>query len=211
MSYSKLKDKSFKDRELGIALLKVNTTDCHVGVYWNYKGVISLFHFVASNEIKIEDATKKYKYRFESIDSFNPIYIPTLIALAPKIVKNKLNLFRTAVKFDGFKFDLSSGTYITPNKEGNHLNCAAFTLALLGTFNMNLLNWKTWPIVSIPKDVMESWMNHHKLDISNADSYRQENREIRGKQVGASALSDSHPLSLPEVKELEKVLDKILK
>lgn len=209
MCFPLLKNKSFKDSEFGIALKRVNDTNCHVGVYWSVKESTTLFHFVATGRILSEDSSDKDDYRFEQLKSFNPVYIPTLITLAPKIAKNNLNLLVKAVKYDGYKFDLKSGIYLAPTKD-NQLNCAAFTLALLNTFNIELLNWKTWPEVEISKTQMVSWLKHHNLDSSVAESLRKKNREIRGKHVGAAALSDSLPVSHSDIQELVSALDKVL-
>lgn len=154
-------------------------------------------------------------YLFAPIIDFNNDLIPSLSALCEVIssdpLVNKLQFSRSNIIYDGGKFNLMSGVFQINSMIENIVNCGIFATALLKTYDYNLLEWNTWPN-SRPQSIspyLDIWLSSNISD-ADREKYYNTSKEIRGKHVIVSPLTQSKPSVYLETEDLANSLIKEL-
>lgn len=171
----------------------------HVGIFLSSENERKIIHFQNGNNIPVENATDDQfvDYYFNSIEEFPSVLLPSLLALSELISQNLLNGFifnRVGIVYNGGKFEYQSGIYTTQSTAEKFINCAVFSLALLNTFNHQLIDWASWPNTNpANRAFLDNWLAINNIPPENRESYYNQSKEIRGKHVLVSPSTVTRP------------------
>ncbi len=218
MDFIQKKKDLLKSKKEGIGIISkfINSRDSvHVGIFWNWDGDQEAVHFVSDNSVLLEKLSEKKfdSYWFTLLPDFEEKVIDSLIAVAEIISENKkidLKLDLTSVVYNGGKFDLKSGDFLIDNKTETIINCGIFTIALLETYDYNLINWETWPCVtaSTRSRFLDDWLDDMGVKKDKRGPYYNCNKEIRGMHILTSSESGNSKTEFSELDaKCEPVMD----
>lgn len=197
---------------LAICGLHIAQDAIHVGIFWNSENERKVIHFQTGNSIPVENVSNNIfqDYFFNIITDFPISMLPSLSALSELISQNKLNGFifnRVGVIYNGGKFEYESGIYTTQSSAEKYVNCAVFVIALLNTYNYNLIDWNSWPNTN-PQNLsfLNQWLNANNIPEENRESYYNQSKEVRGKHIIVSPNSNTKPAPYVEAQQLANEL-----
>jgi hypothetical protein len=194
-----------KDKDFGICGTHIQDDAIHVGIYWNYEGENKILHFLSGDNIPLEDIGISFSgYMFNSIHDFEDDLIPSLSAVADLISNNSLNQFifnKEGIVYDGGKFEIANGNYTISSESERVINCAAFVVAILNTYNYKLVDWSTWPNPT-QTTYLDTWLTNKGIPRSNWCNYYRQTKALRGKHVIVSPETISKPSIYDEANSL---------
>lgn len=218
MALTFLTKNQFIESENAIAICGVYIREdaIHVGIALK-EDEAKIIHFLNGERVPYENLELQDfdNYLFAPIIDFNNDLIPSLSALCEIIsldpLVNKLQFSRNNIIYDGGKFNLMSGVFQINSMIENIVNCGIFVTALLKTYDYNLLDWNTWPN-SRPQSIsryLDIWLSSNISD-ADREKYYNTSKEIRGKHVIVSPLTQSKPSVYLEAEDLANNLIKEL-
>ena len=166
----------------------------HVGIFCKTSDYEEVVHFTETNKVRIEDIREaKFEiYNYSWLNNFPEEFIDSLMAVVDYIAENKDNtliLDLKSIVYNGGTFEITTGKYITGTTPECLVNCGVFAMALLETFHYHLLDWESWPTVTIENrsQYLENWLNHFGAPPELREQYYHFNKEIRGRHIMASS------------------------
>lgn len=186
-----------------------NRDSIHVGIFCDWDDVQQVFHYVSTNDIKVEDIVQpKFEhYYFHFMPFIHHDLIDSILALAELVSQNRinnLNLRIESILYSNSKFCVTTGNYLSSDDAENLINCAIFVIAIFKSYDIDLLDVENWP--SVPENLrtsyLDDWLNHNGIPINDRDRYYKMNKEIRGKHVFMTPLATNLPSSHIELEEL---------
>ncbi|RFM36036.1 hypothetical protein [Chitinophaga silvisoli] len=198
----------------GIAVCGVycQNDSIHVGLYWNYGGEKMVIHFLNGNNIPVQpvEAPDFAAYLFNTITNFPEFLLPSISAFAELISQNKINGFqfnRAGGMYDGGKFTFSDGAYTGKTWPEKFVNCGVFVIALLNTYDFQLIDWDSWPNVDpLHLDFLSTWLRYYNIPVAEWPLYYNKTRAIRGKHILVSPSTQTHPSRYTETHQLAEEL-----
>jgi hypothetical protein len=195
------RDDFLNNNNEGLAICGVHFRNdtIHVGLFWNSEGEKKVVHFQNGNYIPVEDVTNALfqNYVFNSISDFPNHLLPSLSAVSELISQNMLNGFifnRVGVVYNGGKFEFQTGVYTTKSPAEKFVNCAVFVIALLKTFDYTLLDWDSWPNVSVANRIfLDTWLDDNNIPADQREAYYNQTKEVRGKHIIVSPSTQTKP------------------
>jgi hypothetical protein len=180
-----------EDARDGLAICGVHCPGdaIHVGIFWHSEGEKRIIHFQNGTNIPVEDLENPQfnHFFFNPIRDFPLDVLPSLAALSELISDNDENAFvfnREPVIYNGGKFHFPTGNYEAQSPVEKIVNCAVFVLALLNTYDYQLLDWNSWPNISEDNNAfLNSWLDHYNIPHDQRSAYYQMTKEVRGKHV----------------------------
>lgn len=197
---------------LAICGLYLGNDAIHVGIFWYSENEKKVVHFQNGNYIPVENVSENQfeNYLFNPIPEFPTSLLPSLSALSELISQNLLNGFtfnRIGVVYNGGKFEYQSGIYTTQSTAEKYVNCAVFVIALLNTYNHQLIDWASWPNTDpANRAFLDNWLAINNIPAANKDSYYNQAKEVRGKHVLVSPSTTTKPSPFPEAQALAEEL-----
>lgn len=214
------RDDFLKENYKGIGICGgyIPTTDgIHVALFWQSEGMEKATHFLRDNTALVTDiAHEGFKtYVFNKIIDFPSLLIPSLTAVSELItteLTNNLKLNIENVFYINGKFDLA-GKFIINHEVERNINCGAFVLGLLNSYDYKLINLETWPVVTdiTKRRYLEDWLDKENVVGADRDKYYQYNRELRGKHMLAAPSVNPKPAKYTDVNPISDSLVAFLK
>jgi len=184
----------------------------HVGLAWIDKDTNQeiAFHFQHPTHIPFDSLKgEEYsQYSFNKLIDFDLSILPSMSALCELISQNKLDsvIFnRNGVVYDGGKFT-STGDYSTKHISERIMNCAVFTIALLNTYDYQLIKWDSWPSGHDAGPYLDPWFSAHEISGEIREHYYKTSKLIRGFHVLAAPSAKSRPATFEEVSPIANEL-----
>ncbi|WP_461630868.1 hypothetical protein [Labilibaculum euxinus] len=198
MEYVKDRDEILRSdqRGIGIAALYVPPprNSVHVGVFCNWDDFQNVVHFKNTNDIEIANLNlaKFDIYKYSWLSDFPELLIDSLLATVELINENEDNtlvLDLKSIVYNGGVFEIATGKYIIQTTPECQMNCGVFVMALLETYDYQLINWESWPAVTIQNrnDYLEGWLTDLNIPSDTREEFYHFNREIRGRHIMASS------------------------
>ena len=185
----------------------------HVGLHISSEDENKIIHFIAPNNIPFANGDDPYfgNYLFNRISKGYDIdTLPTLSAMCDLISKNALNSFKFKkefVMYAGGKFKISTGKYIVQRERENYINCAVFIIGILKTFDLHLLDWDSFPNLSVNNtNLLQDWLNSNNIPPNDHVFYHKMTKEVRGSHVFVAPSVDQLPASADQIKPLSDAL-----
>jgi hypothetical protein len=184
----------------------------HVGIVFKDEDEHQVLHFQSGDYIPLQslDDHDFAGYLFNPVN-FKPELIPSLAALAELVSQNALLPFtfsRNRPVYEGGKFEISTGNFQFNSVAERIVNCGVFVVALLKTYDYELIAWDTWPHVQVNAVTryLEDWLNRYKVPVAERENYYKSAKEIRGKHILVSPDAPTQPAPYAEVVPLSNQL-----
>lgn len=193
-----------------------DTERFHVGIFWNKNDDKDVVHLLGTNDVRVQPLSTNIfaNYYFAGLKDFYLKELPGLMGLADYIsenTENSLHFNMDRIIYNGGKFDISNGNFLTGDGTKSMMNCGVFVLALLETFECKTLHWESWPLAQIDSDYLRGWLDYNGISQNEFQKYYNFTKEIRGKHMISVPFADSRPVDYATSETLSKKIINFLK
>ena len=141
----------------------------HVGLSCLKDAENKILEFNGTNQIIYLDTThQRYNnFYFCPIPNFPEEYLDSIMGLFRILGKNVPNDFRLMVTspiYNGGTFELPKGNFVATSNAEKFINCAVFVVALLKTYDYQLVDWNSFPDLTNEQMVfLSDWLTENNV------------------------------------------------
>lgn len=189
----------------------------HVGLFCRKDAERRILEFNGTNQIiYLDPANRRYDdFYFCPIPDFPDEYLDSIIALFRVLGKNLLSDFKLMVTtpvFNGGTFEMPDGNFIATSNAEKFINCAVFVLAILNTYDYQLVDWDSFPeLRDEQKAFLLDWLTYNNVPQHLHPICYRQSKALRGRHVLISPNTPGKPAIYAHIEPLSNQLIDFLK